>query len=487
MPETATRANMTNSVIDLILREVKRVIFGNTAKKLIIFGSGARGIILHEALKSLHCEVAYFVDSNKMKQNSTVCGIPVHDPLQIMYENMEETFVIAAVAVPMEIIELLKGFGLDVERDIGVIFDYQSIGEGTARVAGMPMIDFFLGYNRVSDLPGFKFLHDEEDFGKNPGEVLRIVTLGGSTTDPEVIDPVEWSDITKRQECTGSWPRFLHELLTGNGIRNVIYNGGFSSYISSQEVLKLLRDGLTLKPDIVITFDGINDAQSIIRYDDKYPKFHSYFKVLEEGLIPLLSKSPLSAFGGQIETPFIKGICYGVPSDVPPVDEWYSNHRIMKAMCSEFNMGYVGFLQPGGLYLDDFVQSCELQMRTHWVLWSFFSTRARILNELAGASYNRNGSRIDLRQLFFDFIYADFEYVEKFYRKARQIAEESEYIIDLVDCLNGYPDVIYDNVHCNSKGNRLIAERIYRELNERGILTKALGKVSARAMGEKIL
>jgi len=475
-PETTTRACILDRVMKLILSETKRATMAHPAKKIIIFGAGARGIVLHEALKILGHQVAYFIDSNKKKQNSSVCGIPVHEPMKIMYENFDDIFVVLAVAEPKQLIEMLSGFGLDSCTNTRSIFDSHSIGDGTARVKGMPLIDFFLGFTRMSDLPGFKC----EDNKENDGSELRIVTLGGSTTDPEVLDPLEWRDMHKRSACTGSWPHILHEHLTSNNIKNCIYNGGFSSYISGQEAFKLIRDVLPLKPDIVINFDGINDAQSYLRYDSSHSKFHSYFKTLEEGFQPFLTKTAISAFGKQVDAPFVKDISYGVAADMSAISEWHANQRIMRSVCNEFGIEYICFLQPGGLFLEEYLQSCDVLLRTHWILWDFFVSQANLIFDFATRDYNSTTKDSGLLDLLTSHLNTKYDHIEEFYRIARKISQNSEYIIDMVSSLNGHPDVFYDNVHCTTPGNKLIAERIYLELKNRGLLEKSLAGINIR-------
>lgn len=471
-PEEVTRDHVVESVIDLMKQEVERVLSGHPSKKIIIYGAGARGIVLYETLRILGLEVAYFIDSNTQKQNTNILGIPVHEPLKLMHEDVNDILIIIAIASPRDVIPTLEGLGLDASKNITWIFDNETLGNGIARTEGMPLIDFFLGYNRQSDLPGFKRL------GSDTGGELRIVILGGSTTDPEVMDPMEWNDPKKREQSLGSWPRFLHEYLTANGIDAVIYNGGMSSYISGQEMLKLIRDGLALKPDLIICFDGINDAQSYMRYDSRFSKYHSYFMTLENCMTPLFSKSKISAFGGRAEVPFVQGICYGVAEDNSAFDEWYSNQRIMRAVCSEFNAEYVCFLQPGGIFLHDYLRSCDAVLRTRWFLWDSFILFAKELQHYVMSHDPSIPSENNLRTIFQYCLSYPFDHVEEFYRHAKETAKSNDYIVDMVDALNGYPDVFYDRVHCNMKGNKLIAERIYQELTTRGILHRAMAQLA---------
>lgn len=455
MVETATRSEMAESMMSLIMIEVNRIIAASLSRRIIIYGAGARGIVLCEIFKSVGHDVAYFLDSNK--KNTNVCDVPVYEPTHIMNEEFDEIFVVVAADCPDELIKNLKSYGLDTETTATCIFDRKSLDNGTSPTPPPTAFDFFLGYTRIYELPGFTYLgsgnpNDVDDLGS-----LRIVTLGNSTTDPYVTDPIEQQNADNGEYATGSWPRVLHELLNLRGIKNCIYNGGMSGYTSAQETLKLIRDGLTLKPDIILTLDGINDGISIYWHQKKYPKFNSYFKVLERAIKPLLSTPSSNSENG-----FINTISYGIETDVSAYDEWYSNQRIMRAVCNEFDIQYVEFLQPGCLHSDDYLQSCDVRFRTRYFIWNFFNTTGRILSDLAGDKYPTLPNGIELRELLssfnsnvFDFevdgrthFNIRFKTMEDFYLKAKAIASKCDYIIDITDTFNGFPDVIYDTAHC---------------------------------------
>jgi hypothetical protein len=66
----------------------------------------------------------------------------------------------------------------------------------------------------------------------------------------------------------------LSKLLTADGYSGTIVNGGTGGYSSNQELIKLIRDGLEFKPDIVISYSGINDMG---KYNElPYPMVHPY-------------------------------------------------------------------------------------------------------------------------------------------------------------------------------------------------------------------
>jgi len=409
-----------------------------------------------------------------------------------MYENVDDIFVVVAADFTREMIETLKGLGLDTNTHMDCIFDRRTLANGTPHAGAIPMIDFLLGFNRSNDLPGFKCLGpDQQCVKSNPNE-LRILILGGSTSDPEVMDPAEWNDPKKRDESAGSWPRFLHELLNEREIENIIYNGGLCGYTAAQEALKLMRDGLTLEPDMVIVLDGLNDACCGYWHEKKYPKVHSYFKVLEDKVKPLLSNSQ-EKMRSIVDTT-IQDICYGIQSNVSASDEWYSNQRMMNALCREFGIEYMSFLQPFGLHLDEYIESCDVQYRTHHYLWRFFIDWGYELNGYGSTHNSGSSRRMDIRGLLTDYWNFVFSYeadarksfkiknklFEDFHLNAKEATQKCDYIIDIVDTLNGHADVIYDNCHCTAKGNKLIAERIYRELVGSGALNRAIARVAER-------
>ncbi|MGA2223301.1 MAG: hypothetical protein ABSH41_02515 [Syntrophobacteraceae bacterium] len=457
-----------------------------SGRKLIIYGAGARGIVLHQALKILGRKTSYFIDARAEKEDGLYCcGLPVHEPIKLLYENVEDIFVVIAAASPSEMIDTLKGLGLKPGEQFGCIFD-SSLDDGTVHSACSNRLDFFLGYGRSSDIPGFECLRKDSTSSEGQKLTVNILTLGGSTTDPQVMDPLEWNDEALRDEGLGSWPRHLHELLNAHGIDNCIYNGGLGGYCSAQELLKLLRDGLSMHPDIVIVVDGLNDGNSMYYHKNRYPKYHSHFAAIEDIVRPLLSN--------QNEThSVLTDITYGLESGNTSWQEWYENQRIMNSICKEFGIEHLSFLQPYGSYDNNYLLSCESEFRTHWLLHNFFQSRGMKIRELANAdSLNLN---MILYEYSCDVFSPETDYrrhfslrhreIEEFYSYALNHARGSNFIVPIIDTYYGYPDIFCDNVHCTTKGNMLIAERIHRELINGGVLTRAIdGKAGGKQHNE---
>ena len=137
--------------------------------------------------------------------------------------------------------------------------------------AEFTLLDPLLGYAHSDDegqqniymphsyLPGFIAYGTE-----TPDSFERpiIVTLGGSTTDP--VFP--WGI---------SWPEQLARYLAQNKLPGTVINGGVGGYSSSQELFKLIRDVIELKPDILITYNGANDVGN--RWAElPHPMIHTY-------------------------------------------------------------------------------------------------------------------------------------------------------------------------------------------------------------------
>jgi lysophospholipase L1-like esterase len=95
-----------------------------------------------------------------------------------------------------------------------------------------------------------------------------ILALGGSTTDGVRSDH--------------SWPEELSKLLAQRGISGTVVNGGTVGYSTNQELLKLVRDGLEFKPDIIISYSGVNDIERYVKLP--YPMVHPYQRYILEFL-----------------------------------------------------------------------------------------------------------------------------------------------------------------------------------------------------------
>ena len=165
-----------------------------------------------------------------------------------------------------------------------------------------------------------------------------ILTLGGSTTDAV--------------QSNHSWPEELSKLLAERGISATVVNGGTGGYSTNQELLKLVRDGLEFKPDIVISYSGVNDRG---KYSElPYPMVHPYQRYMLEFLTrpkysPLFPNatyllSKMLGVGGkpraQVDATF------GVPTSRTLGQQYERNMVLMEAIARASGATFYGIIQP---------------------------------------------------------------------------------------------------------------------------------------------
>jgi len=271
-------------------------------------------------------------------------------------------------------------------------------------------------------LPGFVIYGNP-----NAERVLRILTLGGSTTDPLDRD---------------NWPKQLQRTLSERGIAAVVYNGGVSGYTTSQELLKFLRDGITVAPDIVICLNGVNDM-GFVHAVEKHPMVHPYqermLRALRGERTPVLMPNLMRAIErwrirSAPEYYRVAGVNFGVATDITPGEMWARNIHLLHAVATAQGIAHLNVLQPV-LGIGEYVPAPEeLEM---------LQQAARMF----GGTYR--------------------DMLEDFYREARPIAEEAGYIVDLTDVFAGQSGRYRDARHPNAAGYGIIAESIFVELEAR--------------------
>ena len=256
------------------------------------------------------------------------------------------------------------------------------------------VLDVNLGYSYVSQskYPGFAV------YGSEKKENYKIVTLGGSTTDDSLY-PFK------------SWTQLLYEKLEGRNM--TVYNGGVGGYVSGQELLKLIRDVLRLEPDMVIVYDGFNDAEM----SSQYPFMFNYLdKIFEYA-------------GSHIETDTYiedtnEAICRGIISKRDKFENWLSNIRTMYAITKERNISFFSFCQP--------------------VLCSKIGKSVAEKNMLLSMMSSKAANRIE----------------ESFRNYMRQMDNIPDYMYDLSYIFDNETDIYMDECHVWEKGNHIIAQEI---------------------------
>ncbi len=375
---------------------LKKILSHADHKKIVVFGTDSFAKIVYENLKEMDIDCSYFVENNPTVE--TFCDREVRDIYDLMYEDHNEIFLIVfRTSGHGEIYKTLIGMGYIYERDFCLFSMAGYIDKYT-------VVDSLLGYSREYEgLLGFQKLGDEKNAN------LIVMTLGGSTSDPTV-------------GCMKSWPEFLYEKL--NEKENVVlFSGGMGGYNSNQELLKFLRDGRVIKPDILITLDGYNDVgfQTALT---KHPFMHKYYAKCFgywEGHDPIVPET--------LDMRKAESIVHGLDYEEEDSYNWSNNIRCIHAVAHELGCRHYAFLQPmiesGKAVIDE----------------SIIALKKRWFEE------DHNNMIVQNR-------------VKDFSTKCNEIMKGKEYFYDLTDLFDGMEDVYMDHCHYTEKGNEKIAERI---------------------------
>lgn len=149
--------------------------------------------------------------------------------------------------------------------------------------------------------------------GRNNEKDLRVLILGNSTSEPE-------------RNIFKSWPEILYQKYLKYAENITIYNCAERGYTSTQELIRLLRDGIHLNPSLIISYSGVCDVI--------YERYHgkSVFA------FPNLCK----VFHGIATNLVWEGEANG--NSV--IENWLFNIRCMNAIAQVNNSDFISFIQP---------------------------------------------------------------------------------------------------------------------------------------------
>lgn len=241
-----------------------------------------------------------------------------------------------------------------------------------------------------------------------------ILTLGGSTTDGVNYDH--------------SWPEHMARMLREGGMPGTVVNGGTGGYSTNQELLKLTRDGLEFKPDLVISYSGINDRG---RYSAlPHPMTHSYQRNLLDTLTrsaqsPLLPStvSALQLLGGADAESRIS-YTLGIATDRTLGQQYERNMQLMHAISESQGAEFIGFIQPYGYFRNADGALPEKDRGLHY--------RSMVI---------------------------------ALYDEITRLPSRLEYMRDATKILDDHPDVFKpDRVHLLDKGDEIVAKHVLSEI-----------------------
>lgn len=361
---------------------------------------------MQKLMEHLDISVAFAVADKAYGQVRCVYELLYEDPRSIMVVVASDRFEQAR--------KTLEGMGLQ----LGVHF--KSIQRFLPETYEAPYYyDPICGFNvftKQEGTQGFAVFGDADS-----PSALRILTMGGSTTDAFLYPYRSWSE-------------FLHILLEQRGIENVVFCGGVGGYRSSEELFKIIRDGIGLAPQLVLNFSGSNDLSV-----HDFPYINGYMRSicahLEQRKDVLDTRFGMHAFGVS----WGRG---GVKTESPAAKEefydfWYHNQKMIHAVCEAFQIRHLTFYQP------NLCNGKKLNRRE----------QAYFLNACYWGADRMTPQQTIRRTLAFG-------------RRVKQDAGKHAWLIDLSRIFD-QEDVYLDRLHVNETGNRLIAEHMILEMDRR--------------------
>ena len=349
-------------------------------------------------------------------------------------------FVFLVVVCGVELACLL----MNRSNGVRLFFLYQKQASSTLQQGNQyHAVDSLIGYARSakegnsiqSAIPytfkeGFVFYGVDGKQGELSLEALPkplIVTLGGSTTDPG------WKN---------SWPEQLAVRMKEKGVSGTVINGGLGGFSSNQELLKVIRDVLEVKPDLVISYHGVNDTRWV---EMPYPMSSKYMQSLlgrlvrqnEHGsLMPntmhfLKSKKPKDGSATELT--------HGYKTQKSNAEYLVRNVRIMDSVLKEFQIDHISILQP-------FVLTGQYAKTLQKSLPDFY---AQFASDDTGPMY-----------------------AELMAIKEKSGLPMLDFTTAFDDRDGTMPNVYTDRCHLTPEGNAVIAGKMFDLLVERGYIAK---------------
>ncbi len=364
-------------------------------KKVKIYGTGDDAVELSCYLRLMDFDFAGYLSDEINSIETNGDGYRIEPVEEILYEDNYAIWILC------QEIERAK----NRLKELGVCLDLDVVMPRKRR----NILDVSMGY--TYDIGGYHA--GMMVYGQQRKRNYNIVVLGGSTTDGG-----NWNFIK-------SWSQFLYEKLDHRNI--TIYNAGVSGYASGQELIRLVRDALPLRPDMVLVYDGANDSGGDAVFPEE-PYAFSYAR-------------KVYGFGARhMENEFIEQeneknlINYGVRSNIGRFENWLSNIESMQAICAKKGIAFYSFMQP---------------------------------MLMSKAKYNVAERKLHEKEE------RRFSYMAGFRKlmKEYEIEKSYSYIYDLSHIFDEEYDVYFDACHVCEKGNEIIASEIYKRISDK-ILTK---------------
>ncbi len=396
------------------LRTKKIVIYGIESQ----YGLDRLASELHAHLRNKGLAVYCFIDDEIATEQFE--GKPVYSIYDLLLEDESALFILSlyhagsdASRHSFQTIPIIM-LGIQEGEFLGCM-DQMNSGEPT-----IVSFDLLIGSNQRQNslwdvhIPGFVVFGDIRNEA-----VVKIVILGGSTSDAVI------SRYFHQSACgIKPWAELLHEYLKGNSIPAVIYCGAMAGHHSSMELLKFIRDVIPINPDVVISYTGVNDLW------ERELLFNGYGQDL------FITKAREVLGNTNMFWGFPERYSNGLINKKSAAQCWIDNIRMMHSISQEFSFSYVPILQS--LVGEGDVQEHLFLDRFHGgPLQSWFEHQPERAETLKNA------------------------------------IAPYPYVLDYTNIFKGHGgDHYYDHCHVTTKGNRIIAQKVYEDLSAMGLLER---------------
>lgn len=336
--------------------------------------------------------------------------------LDVLKDKIQDATVISLDTESDKIYDLLYD---DLEKIIFFvcIFSHQKISEFLVKLGLKPTYHFVVIGNSFSGHVTDKYSGFDWYLGNTfvqkkeyPGFYIhgevnsvkkKLVILGNSATDPLFYPQKSWSEM-------------LWEIYRKREIDITIFNGAVTDYSSMNEVIKLFRDVLLLQPDIVVSYSGIID-------------FRSYVKDF-----PYLNLNLMRTSSNWKELNN-KEVIYGLTDHRSAYERWLDNEKIMQQICDRKGIAFYGILQPWlGSECKDAWKKLQMWSDYYW--------------------------QVEFPQ-FSEYI----DNAKEFKIRIEEDVKRNDWLYDFTDIFKEIddPDIYYDSIHVNERGNLIVAEKLF--------------------------
>ncbi len=331
-----------------------------------------------------------------------ITDYPVKYVEEILYE--DDYFVMVETENEYEAIDKLESFGLKYAIDFSLVGP--AVGSIWDRRCNL--LDVNLGCTYRSKDDKFSGI---TVYGNENKEDYKIAVLGESTTDAGLY-PFK------------TWTEFLYECWPDRAV--TVYNAGVAGYNSAQQLIKLIRDILPLKPDMLIVYGGYNDTH----INPKAPFAFDYVKRIFEFANQNMENQWKKEYDGLAGADCTEKVIYSA-SDC--MDVWISNVELMHTIAISKGIKFYDFMQP------------MLGNKRN-------KTKEEVGLLLSATAYYGNDTYMRIAEQFREEV------------RSRRIEEEYDYIFDLSHIFDDVEDVYLDEIHVKEKGNEIIAHEILQRI-----------------------